>query len=149
MSHILRDVNYLIELASSARVKRFKGLIRQALSLKLTLDDEEKYRTCYERNRIMKSSSDILDADHNAEHEKVQSFFREIGKHRKHLFEFLFNSNVPPDNNASERAIRNVKVKQKISTQYKTEWGIKNYAVIRSVYDTCIKRGVDFFDLAL
>lgn len=44
-------------------------------------------------------------------------------------------------NNASERAIRNVKVKQKVSGQFKTENEAQHYAVIRSVTDTCIKNG--------
>ena len=46
---------------------------------------------------------------------------------------------VPPDNNASERAIRNIKVKQKISGQFKTSKAAQNFAVIRSVIDTTIK----------
>ncbi len=45
----------------------------------------------------------------------------------------------PPDNNASERAIRNSKVKQKISGQYKIEKVAQNFAKIRSVIDTTIK----------
>ena len=62
-------------------------------------------------------------------------------KHEKNVFTFLFHDKVPPDNNASERAIRNVKVKQKVSGQFKTENGAQFYAVIRSVTDTCIKNG--------
>ena len=40
-------------------------------------------------------------------------------RERQNLFTFLFLPEVPPDNNGSERAIRNVKVKQKISGQFK------------------------------
>jgi len=45
---------------------------------------------------------------------------------------------VPPDNNGSERGIRNFKVKQKISGQFKT--GQESFAKLRSIIDTCIKR---------
>lgn len=46
---------------------------------------------------------------------------------------------MPPDNNASERAIRNIKVKQKISGQFKSLTGGYNFAVLRSVTDTVLK----------
>ena len=67
-------------------------------------------------------------------------------KHRKYILTFLYHSQVPPDNNASERAIRNVKVKQKVSGQFKTEDGAQVYAIIRSVTDTCIKNGQNILD---
>jgi hypothetical protein len=56
-----------------------------------------------------------------------------------HLFLFLKNELVPPDNNGSERAIRNFKVKQKVSGFFKTNKGAENYAILRSVCDTAIK----------
>lgn len=64
-------------------------------------------------------------------------------KERHSLFTFLYFKNVPPDNNASERAIRNVKVKQKISWQFKKEQAAQNFAKIRSVIDTTIKSGAN------
>ena len=39
-------------------------------------------------------------------------------------------------NNASERAIRNVKVKQKVSSQFKSLDGAKSYETLRSIIDT-------------
>jgi len=41
--------------------------------------------------------------------------------------------------NASERAIWNVKVKQKISGQFKVEQAAQNFALIRSVIDITVK----------
>jgi len=58
-----------------------------------------------------------------------------------YVLTFLHHHEVPPDNNASERAIRNVKVKQKVSGQSKTPEGAQAYAVISSVTDTCVKNG--------
>ncbi len=46
-----------------------------------------------------------------------------------------------PDNNGSERAIRNIKVKQKISGQFKSPTGAFNFAVLRSITDTALKNG--------
>ena len=60
-------------------------------------------------------------------------------RHRKHLFPFLYQKDIPPDNNASERAIRTYKVKQKVSGLFRSEDGAKAFAIIRSVIDTTIK----------
>ena len=64
-------------------------------------------------------------------------------RERQTLFVFLFLEQVPFDNNASERAIRNVKVKQKISGQFKKVQAAQNFAKIRSVIDTTIKNGMN------
>ncbi len=53
---------------------------------------------------------------------------------------------MPPDNNGSERAIRNAKVKMKVSWQFKSFEFAKHYAVIRSVIDTTIKNSQNVFD---
>tara|TARA_R110002049_G_scaffold303713_1_gene498239 strand:- start:3864 stop:4106 length:243 start_codon:yes stop_codon:yes gene_type:complete len=67
-------------------------------------------------------------------------------KYKEYILTFLHHFHEPPDNNASERAIRNVKVKQKVSGQFKTENGAQIYATIRSVTDTCIKNGQNILE---
>jgi hypothetical protein len=39
-----------------------------------------------------------------------------------------------------------VKVKQKVSGQFKTQDGAQSYAIIRSVTDTCVKNGQSVLD---
>jgi len=59
----------------------------------------------------------------------------------QHLFIFHFLEQVTADNNASEGAIRNVKVKQKNSGQFKIAKTADIFAKIRSVIDAAIKYG--------
>jgi transposase len=47
---------------------------------------------------------------------------------------------------SGQRAIRNVKVKQKVSGQFKSLDGAQNYATLRSIIDTSRKRGLDEFE---
>jgi hypothetical protein len=54
---------------------------------------------------------------------------------------FLYYPEVPPDNNGSERAIRNIKVKQKVSGYFKSYTGAEIFAINRSIIDTIIKSG--------
>ncbi|MFH2143105.1 MAG: transposase [Bacteroidota bacterium] len=60
--------------------------------------------------------------------------------YRDYLFTFLYNIDVPPDNNGSERGVRNFKVKLKVSGQFKT--GQNTFAKIRSIIDTCKKNKI-------
>ncbi|MDR1897733.1 MAG: transposase, partial [Prevotellaceae bacterium] len=54
---------------------------------------------------------------------------------------------IPADNNASERAIRNVKVKTKVSGQFRNieGKGADRFARLRSVIDTTIKNGREVY----
>lgn len=67
-------------------------------------------------------------------------------RHKAYILTFLHHFHMHPDNNASESPIRNVKVKQKVSEQFKTENGAQIYAVTRSVTDTYIKDGQNVLD---
>ena len=70
----------------------------------------------------------------------VASWVKErIVRYRNYLFTFLYYRKVPPDNNASERAMRTYKVKQKVSGLFRSNEGAQAFAVIRSVIDTTIK----------
>ncbi|WP_394995207.1 transposase, partial [Emticicia sp.] len=62
-------------------------------------------------------------------------------KYRNFLLPCIYDIDIPPDNNGSERAIRNIKVKQKVSGQFKT--GQNAFCVIRSVIDTLLKRQLE------
>ncbi len=59
-----------------------------------------------------------------------------------YIFTFLYKPEVPPDNNASERAIRNVKAKQKVPGQFRSNNGASRFAVLISITDTAIKNGM-------
>ncbi|MDR2815706.1 MAG: transposase, partial [Proteiniphilum sp.] len=63
---------------------------------------------------IEREADDLLSVDLSGFHAKEQALIKRLIKHRNSIFTFLYSPHVPPDNNASERAIRNVKVKTKV-----------------------------------
>jgi len=79
--------------------------------------------------------NDVVDNKHKL----LQTFINRMRKFRKYIFTFLEDPLVPPDNNASERAIRNIKVKQKISGQF------KNIENANYFIDTTLKNENDVF----
>ena len=88
---------------------------------------------------IEKRLDKLLEYSLPTKHEELICFQKRLVKYRQYLLTFLYHPKVPPDNNASERAIRNIKVKQKVSGQFKSPNGAFIFAVLRSITDTVIK----------
>ena len=58
---------------------------------------------------------------------------------------FLYDFSVPFDNNLSERDLRHVKIKQKVSGYFNSFKGIENYLNVKSIIGTLKKQGKDFY----
>ena len=71
---------------------------------------------------------------------KLQRMIRKI---RRHLFVFVTRRDVPPTNNGSERALRPCVTFRKITNGFRTEWGARLYADIRSVIETARRRSIE------
>lgn len=140
ISHLLRDLNFIDEVDKIDWAKRVKILLKKGLELK---KQESEYS--YNNPAIMRLERelDILLKETIPKDlfSKTLTFQKSLIKHQDSILTFLYNKDVFPDNNASERAIRNVKVKQKISGQFKT--GEQIFCILRSLIDTCKKRNVD------
>ena len=83
----------------------------------------------------------LLETNIDETHSKAKTLQKNLWKHQQHIFTFLWYADVPPENSGSERTIRNIKIKQKISGQFKTEKGAKGFAIVQSIIDTVIKSG--------
>lgn len=71
---------------------------------------------------------------------RLQKRFR---KHEEKILYFMTMPDIPPDNNGSERAIRNAKVKQKVSGGYRSYRGAERQAALLSVIETAKKQGLN------
>jgi len=146
IAHLLRELIFLEQRFASNWATNFKRMLFDALELKKNLKQEHYYYPIIERDKLKKALEVLLEKPLPENQKKLRAFHKRMLKYKDYIFTFLYYFHVPPDNNASERAIRNVKVKQKVSGQFKTEKGAQIYAVIRSVTDTCIKNGQNILD---
>jgi len=124
-----------------------KQLLLKALDLKRNMTDGD-YLIPPKQTTILNNRLDeLLAVEYSKFHEKEQAFVKRFIKNRESILTFLTYKNVPPDNNTSELAIRNVKVKTKVSCQFRNNEGkgADRYAKIRSVVDTAIKNGQDVY----
>ena len=139
IAHLLRDLNYLTERYNHKWSKVCKSLFKSALDLEKSMNTVNYYINNPRRKQIESRMKILLDYQLPDKYEEIVTFQKRMRKYRDYIFTFLYHPNVPPDNNSSERAIRNIKVKQKVSGQFKSPHGAFIFAVIRSVTDTIIK----------
>ena len=146
LAHLLRDLVYLIETEKSSFAKQIKELFLKAINLK-----KQKFKYSKNDPTVMQVESKLdalIEKELSTEdYKKTETFRKSMVKYRNFIFTFLYYENVEPDNNASERAIRNIKVKQKISGQFKTDKGGESFAILRTIIDTAIKAKVDVKDI--
>jgi len=145
IAHLLRDLNYLAERYNHKWSKVCKVLFKSAIDFKNRMNTADYYIHLPERASIEKRLDRLLNYSLPSEHKELISFQKRLVKYRGFLFTFVYHPEVPPDNNASERAIRNIKVKQKVSGQFKSPNGAFIFAVLRSVTDTIIKNNQNVY----
>jgi len=138
-AHLERETKYLEERYKAAWPVRFRAMLREAHELKKQFAPADYYYPNHPRDLLEKELDNLLAEPLDPKHKEMIAFQKRITKYRDHVFTFLYHSDVPPDNNGSERAIRNAKVKQKISGQFKILSAAENFAILRSIIDTAIK----------
>ena len=156
MAHLLRELTNFVENLKSEWSDQMKKLLQCAIELKRKMTENHYLNPPEELTWLNEELDKLLQTDYSKFHRKEQAFIKRLKKHRHSIFTFLIHPNLPPDNNASERAIRNVKVKTKVSGQFRNKdgKGADRYAKIRSVtsyfvqstsIDTTIKNGQDVY----
>jgi len=143
LAHLLREFNHVYECYKLKWATDFKQLLVETIAFKKTLLPGDYHKTLSQRTVFEERLSALLQQSINPKHSIAVSLQKRLIKYKPHILTFLYFHEVPPDNNASERAIRNVKVKQKISGQFRSFEGAKNFAILRSVIDTAIKNNLN------
>ena len=134
-AHLLRELTFLKEkYKNDTWAERMYDLIIKSLNLRKT-----DCITKSDVDEITNTFLNLLNEPVNKDLDELTTFRKRMVKYADHVFYFLHHKDVPPDNNGSERAVRNFKVKIKISGFFKSIEGARGYATIRSIIDTAIK----------
>ena len=120
-----------------------KKLINKGIK-KLELEQIERYSKRYD---------EIIEEGYR-ENKKVKSKYirqeeqrliNRLKKYKENHIIFLYDFSVPFDNNLSERDLRHVKIKQKVSGYFHSSKGIENYLNAKSIIGTLKKQGRNFY----
>jgi len=141
--HLIRELKYLEELYKVVWPVRFRIMLTQADLLKKRLSPADYLHPDHGRSLLERELNALLNEQIDPEQKELAAFQRRMVRYRHHLFTFLYDPAVPSHNNDSEQAIRNVKVKQKVSGQFKTMFAAENFAILRSIIETAIKNNQD------
>ncbi len=143
-AHQLRDLQYAVDAERSAWAYRMHQLLLR--SQRLSKRREQLSSDIYQRAVAqLETDCDILLAQ-EVETPEAQKLLNRYQKHRQALFVFLYHPDVPYDNNAAERALRNSVIHRKVTGGFRSETGAKAHAVVSSVVDTARKRGQDILE---
>jgi transposase len=146
LAHLLRELNYFEELYHHKWVIDMKAILKKAIILKNSITLEQYTEQLEERTALLQEFGILINQSLPDKVSKIFPFQKRLKKRQHQVFNFLFHPDVPYDNNGSERAIRNIKVKQKVSGSFRSERGSEIFAILRSVFDTTIKKGGNPFE---
>lgn len=142
-AHLLRELEYFTQkYKNDSWSANMKKLIMDALDL-----HKKEESTDDEKEIIFSTFNGLLEADIDPKKKDLVTFKKRMVKYVGYVFLFLKEQHIPPDNNASERAVRNFKVKQKVSGFFKSIEGADSYAILRSIIDTAIKNAQNPFEV--
>ena len=145
LAHLIRELTNFEDALQCAWSSQLKLLLKKAIALKQGLQDHDYLHPPPCVIALELQLERMLEVDVGNFHPKPKAYVKRLIKNKESVFTFLYYRNVPYDNNGSERAIRNVKVKNKISGSFRSEQGATRFAILRSVIDTTVKNGQDVF----
>lgn len=148
LAHLLRNLIYLSQtVPDSEWPTKMMALLREAIHLKhispqgMTPDNEVE-RIRGELDELM---GHIPLVEDEAQQKTIKDFILNLQPKKEYLLTFLTHPAVPADNNASERSVRPVKTKMKVSGQFKNDDGAESYTALHSIMQTARKNNRDPF----
>ena len=137
---IMSPVQYVIDTGDSIFAPALRHLLGRACRIGLRRDKLADATLKTYAARLECSLDNIM--RHTPTHTARVKLQRVIKKIRRHMFVFVTNRAIPPTNNGSERALRPCVTFRKITNGFRTEWGARLYADIRSVIETGRRRAI-------
>ena len=159
-AHILRELNGVSELEKQAWAEPMKNLlieIKKEVDLNwntanaLTLDKIETFEKRYTQILEDGFKEDYIANSETYAKKKVKkstslNLLNRLSAYKNEILSFMYNFDIPFDNNLAERDLRMTKVKQKISGTFRSLDGANAFTRIRGYVSTVRKNGLNTLD---
>lgn len=154
-AHLLRDLQKVSDHTQHAWASEAKKLISEQIRKRNELaakgiagftEEETKefftslYAIIYAATEEAKNTKPQYGGD------EERALLLRLAAYRDAYFAWVVNFNLPVTNNTSERALRGCKTKMKVSGQFQVTESARNYAVIKTYLETCVRNGLNEMD---
>lgn len=145
-AHLIRNLQYAIDKERSVFAYRVQRLLLKSQRARDVVWQEGA--TAERRQAVIRFYQDELTKClampvTRKEERRLQ---KRLIKHQDWIFTFMSYPDVPPDNNSSERAIKAIKLKDKVSGGFRSEPGASRFAQLLSLTQTLRKQHLPILD---
>lgn len=145
LAHLLRECQYLNELdKEQQRSKSVENLLQEAIH-----ERNQRPAEAIDTQTWLDRLDKLIDENLSTLNEKFTTFRKGLLKCRDYIFNFLRDPAIPPDNNASERGIRKLKIKLKNSGCFRSDLGADAFMDLHSIVETTKKHGNSHYNAIL
>ena len=151
-AHVQRDLQKIIDETGHKEPGEIKELITETINDRKAII--EKGGSGFDEGYIAefgKKLSDILSRAEEAASKNTSMYsgqferavIKRIQEYRDNYFAWIRDFSLPTTNNLSERSLRPVKTKMKVSGQFASSKTANNYARVRTYIETCRRNGIN------
>ena len=153
--HLLRDMQACIDNTQHKWPKKLKTLLHQRTKDggELLKEGVEEFSlveitgfNCELRDCLILAEKEHAETPSPHYEQKERALIKRLYKYEVPYFSWVMNFDFPFSNNESERSLRGVKSKLKISGQFQNITAARNYATIRSYTETCKRHGINVME---
>jgi len=157
-AHLLRDLQKVNDNLSHSWSEELQKLLcdtnknRNELTLRgKKAFTEEELKEFFEKfdNIMLKSFEENRSDTHKYYSSKEKTLITRILDYKNEYLAWVLNFDLPFTNNLSERSLRGIKTKMKVSGQFQNEKTASYYASIKSYMQTCYQNGINEFNALL
>ncbi len=138
-------IDCLLDIKKSVEKARGKGkLIAPSLMKRYESKYNEILLKGFRKNPL--SKGDTIKKRGRPKKTKIQNLLVRLRDYQNETLAFMYDIDVPFDNNLAERDLRMIKVQQKISGLFRTYIGAEQFCSIRSFISTVRKQGLNVIE---